>query len=91
MATGEDLRFPQTPGPRSLKLRFLHWYTARLHRAAGESALVAERFHRVMHMLAPRSTLFGRDVLAELFRVAWRHSRRPTEHREHCESEAHQH
>ena len=89
MATGEDLRFPQTPGPRSLKLKFLHWYTARLHRAAGESALVVERFHRVMHMLAPSSTLFGRDVLAELLRVAWQV--RPSERSQHRESEAHQH
>jgi 2-polyprenyl-6-methoxyphenol hydroxylase-like FAD-dependent oxidoreductase len=90
MATAEDLRFPQTPGPRSLKMRFLHWYTERLHRAAGESKLVVERFHRVVHMLAPRSTLFGRDVLAELFRLAWQ-SRRPAERRQHRESQAHQH
>lgn len=89
MATGEDLRLPQTRGPRPLKLKFLHWYTERLHRAAGESALVAERFHRVMHMLAPRSTLFGPGVLAELLRVAWQV--RPSERTEHRESEAHQH
>jgi 2-polyprenyl-6-methoxyphenol hydroxylase-like FAD-dependent oxidoreductase len=89
MATGEDLRFPQAYGPRTLKLKFQHWYTARLHRAAGESALVAERFYRVMQMLAPAATLFGRDVLAELLRVAWQSP--PREHRQHAESEAHQH
>jgi 2-polyprenyl-6-methoxyphenol hydroxylase-like FAD-dependent oxidoreductase len=92
MAAGEDLRFPQTRGPgRGLTLKFVHWYTARLHRAGSESAVITERFHQVVHMLAPRSTLFGRDVLAELFRVARRQEPRTTEHREHCESEAHQH
>jgi 2-polyprenyl-6-methoxyphenol hydroxylase-like FAD-dependent oxidoreductase len=89
MATGEDLRFPQARGPRPLKLKFLHWYTARFHRAAGDSALVTERFYRVMNMLAPVSALFGRDVLAELLRVAWQS--RPREHAQHRESEAHQH
>jgi 2-polyprenyl-6-methoxyphenol hydroxylase-like FAD-dependent oxidoreductase len=90
LATAEDLRFPQTPGYRSLKLRFMHWYTARLHRASGESSLVAERFQRVVNLLAPRSTLFGRDVLAELFRVA-RQLPRTEQHCQHGESEAHQH
>jgi 2-polyprenyl-6-methoxyphenol hydroxylase-like FAD-dependent oxidoreductase len=89
MATGEDLRFPRAGAPRPLKLKFLHWYTARVHRAAGQSALVAERFYRVMNMLAPMSTLFGRDVLAELLRVARQSS--PREHRQQRESEAHQH
>jgi 2-polyprenyl-6-methoxyphenol hydroxylase-like FAD-dependent oxidoreductase len=88
IATSEDLRFPQTPGARSLELRFLHWYTARLHRAAGESALITERFHRVIHLLAPRSTLFGREVLAELLRAA-RHTPARSEHRQHGESQAH--
>jgi hypothetical protein len=89
MATGEDLRHPQARGPRPLKLKFQHWYTARVHRAAGKSALVAERFYRAMNMLAPMSTLFGRDVLAELLRAAWHSS--PREHGQHAESEAHQH
>jgi 2-polyprenyl-6-methoxyphenol hydroxylase-like FAD-dependent oxidoreductase len=71
MTTGEDLRFPQTVGPRPLKLRFMHWYTERLHRAAGRSKLVAERFYRVMNMVASPATLFGRDVLAELLRTAY--------------------
>ena len=92
LATGEDLRFPQTPGRRSLKVRFLHWYTARLHRASAESGFLTERFQRVMHMLAPPSSLFARDVLAEMLRASWqRQMPAPAEHREHCESEAHQH
>lgn len=78
MATAEDLRFPQTSGPRSLKLRFMHWYLRKVHEAAGLSERVAERFAHVSNMVAPRSTLFGRDVLAELLRVALR-GRRPAD------------
>jgi 2-polyprenyl-6-methoxyphenol hydroxylase-like FAD-dependent oxidoreductase len=91
MATNEDLRFPQTPGARSLKVRFMHWYTKRLHRAAGESSLITERFHEVVHMLAPRSALFRRDVLKELLRVAFQTPVAPAQHHEHSKSEAHQH
>jgi 2-polyprenyl-6-methoxyphenol hydroxylase-like FAD-dependent oxidoreductase len=77
LAVGEDLRFPETPGRRSLKTRVMHAYIGRLHEAAGESPLVAERFNRVRNMLAPRSLLFGRDVLAELLRLAWRRRANP--------------
>jgi hypothetical protein len=72
LATGEDLRFPQTPGKRSLKLRFMHWYLARLHRAAGVSERVTKRFYSVSNMLAPRGALFSRDVLIDVLRAAWR-------------------
>jgi 2-polyprenyl-6-methoxyphenol hydroxylase-like FAD-dependent oxidoreductase len=77
LATGEDLRFAQTSGPRSARLRFMHWYTAKIHEAAGLSEVVAERFLHVSNMVAPRSTLFGPDVLKELLRVAWQ--RAPTD------------
>lgn len=72
LATGEDLRFQETSGSRSVKLRFMHWYLKKLHEAAGHSEVVSKRFHQVSHMLAPRSTLFGFDVLKELMRVAGR-------------------
>ena len=76
LATGEDMRFPQTPGKRSLKLRFMHWYLARLHEAAGVSERVVKRFYGVSNMLAPRGTLFSRDVLIEVLRAAIRRERR---------------
>jgi 2-polyprenyl-6-methoxyphenol hydroxylase-like FAD-dependent oxidoreductase len=77
LAVGEDLRFPETPGRRSLKVRLMHAYTAKLHEAAGHSPLVSERFNRVRNMVAPRSVLFGRDVLLELLRVSWRRRATP--------------
>jgi 2-polyprenyl-6-methoxyphenol hydroxylase-like FAD-dependent oxidoreductase len=70
LASGEDLRFPQTVGKRSATLRFLHWYTAKVHETAGSSPLVAERFNAVVNMIAPRSGLFRWDVIREMLRVA---------------------
>lgn len=76
LATGEDLRFPQTTGARSAITRFLHWYTAKLHEAAGDSEVVSERFYQVMNMLAPKETLFGRDVVFALLGASRRRKRR---------------
>ncbi|MGQ0834162.1 MAG: FAD-dependent oxidoreductase [Gammaproteobacteria bacterium] len=66
LATGEDLRFPETIGRRSLATRFLHWYMGLIHAAAEHHALVTERFYEVMNMIAPPSALFRPDVLAAL-------------------------
>jgi len=70
LASSEDMRFPQTPGLRPAMLRLMHWYTAKLHEAAGSSPLVAERFNGVVNMIAPRSGLFRWDVMREMLRVA---------------------
>jgi 2-polyprenyl-6-methoxyphenol hydroxylase-like FAD-dependent oxidoreductase len=72
LASAEDLRFPQTVGKRPVRLRFIHWYMAKLHEATGFSPLVAERFNAVMNMIAPRSGLFGWEVIRELLRGAFR-------------------
>jgi 2-polyprenyl-6-methoxyphenol hydroxylase-like FAD-dependent oxidoreductase len=78
LASGEDLRFPQTIGKRPARLRFIHWYTAKVHEAAGKSPLVAERFNGVMNMIAPRSGLFRLDVIRELLRTAFFRGQRPS-------------
>ena len=75
LATSEDLRFPQTPGHRGWKVRFIHWYMERLHEAAGVSERVAKRFYAVSNLLAPRAGLFSRDVLVDVLRVARRRVR----------------
>jgi len=71
LASGEDLRFPQTVGKRTARLRFMHWYTAKVHETAGSSPLVAQRFNAVVNMITPRSALFRGDVVREILRVAW--------------------
>src|SRR5262249_7916944 len=66
LAMSEDLRLPQTPGHRTWTMRFMHWYLARLHEAAGVSERVARRVYTVSNLLRPRRTLFSRDVLADV-------------------------
>ncbi len=66
MATGEDLRFPETVGARRPALRFLHWYTSKVHIASRHSPEVAERLYEVMHLLKAPATLFKPQILWKL-------------------------
>jgi hypothetical protein len=70
MTTGEDMRFAETIGRRSPAIRFLHAYTALVHRAAGSSPRVAERFYRVMNMVDDPATLFAPALWLALARCA---------------------
>jgi len=70
LASSEDLRFPQTAGLRPASLRLLHWYTQKVHEAAGLSPLIAKKFSSVVHMVAPPSGLFSWEVIRELWQVA---------------------
>jgi 2-polyprenyl-6-methoxyphenol hydroxylase-like FAD-dependent oxidoreductase len=58
LATGEDFRYAETTGARGRALRLLHWYTNKVHAAAGVSPQVTERFYEVMHLLKPPTALF---------------------------------
>jgi 2-polyprenyl-6-methoxyphenol hydroxylase-like FAD-dependent oxidoreductase len=66
MALGEDMRYPETPGPRSPMLRFLHWYTTKVQHASGRAPLVTERLYEVMHLLKPATTLFAPEIMRHL-------------------------
>jgi 2-polyprenyl-6-methoxyphenol hydroxylase-like FAD-dependent oxidoreductase len=68
LATGEDLRFKETIGPRSPALRFLQWYTGKVLTACGRDELITERFYEVMHLLKPPSAVFSPDVIWRLLR-----------------------
>ena len=70
LASGEDLRFPQTAGLRPASLRLIHWYTKKVHVAAAASPLIAKKFISIVHMVAPPTGLFGWDVLRELLRAS---------------------
>jgi len=63
LATGEDFRHPQTGGERGRALRFLHWYTSKVHLAASVSPQVTERFYEVMHLLKAPTALFTPAIL----------------------------
>jgi 2-polyprenyl-6-methoxyphenol hydroxylase-like FAD-dependent oxidoreductase len=66
LATGEDFRYSETIGPRSGGLRFLHWYTSKVHAAASRAPAVTERFYEVMHLLKAPTALFAPDILWHL-------------------------
>jgi hypothetical protein len=59
MAAGGDLVFPGVQGRRTLKVRMVSAYTARLHGAAAHDADLASAFVRVVGLVAPpRSLLY---------------------------------
>jgi 2-polyprenyl-6-methoxyphenol hydroxylase-like FAD-dependent oxidoreductase len=66
LATGEDFRYSETTGVRGGALRFLHWYTNKVHAAASVSPQVTERFYEVMHLLKPPTALFTPAILWKL-------------------------
>jgi 2-polyprenyl-6-methoxyphenol hydroxylase-like FAD-dependent oxidoreductase len=64
MATGEDLRFPQTSGPRpGPAARLLQRYLDRVIRASTDTPVVGRSFLRVAHLVASPATLFRPRVL----------------------------
>jgi len=64
MATGEDLRWPETTGgERSFATRFMHRYLDRVIGRLPEDPATFRRFGRVTHMMAPAASLFHPSVL----------------------------
>jgi hypothetical protein len=75
LATGEDLRFPETAGHRPPATRLLNWYAGRVHELAASHPLTTLRFYEVLHMLKSPAVLFNPRILfAILFK------RRPSRH-----------
>jgi 2-polyprenyl-6-methoxyphenol hydroxylase-like FAD-dependent oxidoreductase len=53
IAVSNDLRMPETTGPRNAGVNFVNWYVSRLHRAAHHDQIAALAFLRVANLLAP--------------------------------------
>jgi 2-polyprenyl-6-methoxyphenol hydroxylase-like FAD-dependent oxidoreductase len=68
MAVGNDLRMPETVGPRTPGVRVVNWYMSKLHRAAHADAAVALAFHRVGNLLAPPPAVMHPRIA---LRVLW--------------------
>lgn len=69
LATSEDFRYPSTTGgPRSLSLRFAHWYLPRLQLLTVEQRDVYMKFVQVLHLLEPPSTLLQPRFFARVLR-----------------------
>lgn len=65
MATAEDMRYDEFPDRVSAPIRFLHWFTGRVHSISDQDELSAFRFTQAMNMLRPPWALFDP-------RVVWR-------------------
>lgn len=66
MAIGEDLRYPEAKGNRSVLTKFLHGYTSRIHDLASHDTDVLERFCKVMHMYKGPETLFHPAIFSKM-------------------------
>ena len=66
LAVGADLALPFVEGPRSLPQRLIGAYIARLHRAAVHDVNVSLAFQKVVHLLAPPSSLFAPGIVARV-------------------------
>jgi 2-polyprenyl-6-methoxyphenol hydroxylase-like FAD-dependent oxidoreductase len=63
LATGEDLRYPETEGHRSLGTHFFSWYLRRVVSRTASHPLVAVAFFQVWHLLKPMESLFEPRIL----------------------------
>jgi flavin-dependent dehydrogenase len=68
IAAGGDLVFPGVPGRRTLKVRLISAYLARLHAAAAHDAHLASAFVRVIGMVAPPQSLLAPGVALRVLR-----------------------
>ncbi len=64
-----DLRFPEVGGKRTLRIRFINAYLARLHKAAHRDAVVARAFNEVAGLLTPPQSLMRPGIV---WRVMYR-------------------
>ncbi len=58
LATGEDLRYPETQGHRSLGSRLFSWYFRRVIGQTASRPFVAAAFFQVWHLRKPLRSLF---------------------------------
>jgi 2-polyprenyl-6-methoxyphenol hydroxylase-like FAD-dependent oxidoreductase len=70
IAVGGDLAFPGVPGRRTLKVRLVNAYIARLHAAAAHDAHLAGAFLRVAGLVAPPQSLLRPGVALRVLRAS---------------------
>jgi 2-polyprenyl-6-methoxyphenol hydroxylase-like FAD-dependent oxidoreductase len=68
LATGNDLRVPETVGRRTFVGKVMNAYVSRLHKAAHHDRAVALAFHKVGNLLAPPPSILAPQIA---LRVLW--------------------
>lgn len=67
IATGNDLRMPETVGPRNAGVNLINWYMSKLHRAAHKDAQLSLAFHNVANLLAPPPSVMHPRLAMRVF------------------------
>jgi 2-polyprenyl-6-methoxyphenol hydroxylase-like FAD-dependent oxidoreductase len=70
IAVGGDLAFPGVQGRRTVKVRLVNAYLARLHAAAAHDARLASAFLRVAGLVARPESLLRPDVVLRVLRAS---------------------
>lgn len=69
IAAGGDLRLPVVPGPRSLKVRCINAYIARLQAAATLDPSLGRAFLRVANLMDPPTSLLRLSIVGRILRT----------------------
>jgi len=67
ISVGNDLRIPETVGPRNAGVNFVNWYMSKLHKAAHADTVPAMAFFRVANLLAPPASVLHPKVAWRVF------------------------
>jgi hypothetical protein len=68
ISVGNDLRMPETVGPRNTRINFVNWYMTKLHKAAHSDRLAAMAFFQVANLLAPPASVMRPMVVLAVLR-----------------------
>jgi hypothetical protein len=79
IAVGADLAFPQVPGPRPAKVRFVNAYLPRLHAAAASDGELALAMIRVIGLKDRPEGLLRPDRMLRVLRGTLRRPARPAD------------
>jgi len=77
MATGGDLAFPKVAGRRTVQMRLLNRYLAKLFAGAAHDPRLGRAFLRVAGLIDPPRTLLAPGVAARVLRPGSHRSRQP--------------
>ena len=69
ISVGNDLRMPETVGPRNAGVSFINWYMTKLHKAAHWDPVPAMAFFQVANLLAPPPSVMRPAVALRVLRA----------------------
>lgn len=70
MTIGEDFRYPEVVGQRSLNISLLNWYISKVYRATHRDTVVYDAFIQVMHLVRSPKVLFHPKILLRVLKAS---------------------